>query len=106
MQLREANGHPPLETVPAHMESFGEQIQAAEDRQWAAHAESLLLNLSASPQEVFDYMLDSVEGGEMSPFRQMVLQWLIGVRSQMVSSLSNLLNAMRTAADAVIRNIR
>lgn len=86
------------------------QIDAAEqersDAIWQEEAKGKLLNLSTSNADVLDFIMETAGDPNVSPARQQALNYLISLRTQMVTMLSNIMRTIFDGGNSIIRNMR
>lgn len=79
---------------------------APTDDAWQKTAKSTLLNMSTSDADILKYINAEIGGENVSVARQQSITYLLGMRNQIATMLSNVLRTITDGGNQIIRNIR
>ena len=85
---------------------FANGENSSADEAWKTQAKKLFLDLNTSDEEILNFIYDELAGGDTSPAKQQAMTYLLNLRAQLTSFLSNTLRTLFDASNAIIRNLR
>ena len=90
----------------SNQEIIEKKQKERDDVVWMDKAKSTLLSFATSDADVLDFMIKTLNDPNVSEARKQAIQYLLSLRTEIATLISNLMRQLFDGANAIIRNIR
>ena len=102
-----ASGNPGEAFFQVSSNSAGSSAKVSkEDAAWLDKAKSTMLSFSTSDSDVLEFMMKTFNDPNVSEAKKQAIQYLLSLRTELSTLISNIMRQLFDGANAIIRNIR